>query len=237
MTFLQLVQRLVAECASAQSISSIVSQTGEALRFVNWASQAWTEIQAMHDDWEFLRSSSLLGSGVSFATVSGTSSYPLGSGAGTVGVTAANFGKWIPDSFRNYATTVGTSSEVFMDPIDFDVWRDAYMYGAMRNVRTRPMAVAIGPDKSLCLGPVPNALYTVTGDYYAAPSTMSVDADTPTGLPSRFHMLIVYKAMQYYAAYEAAPEVQARGNDGWSSLITELEAAYGPKIRMAGARA
>jgi hypothetical protein len=82
-----------------------------------------------------MRSSNILGAGASFVTVAGQASYPLGTGAGTVGIAVDSFGKWDRETFRCYTTTVGTNDEQFLDDIPFDVWRDAYMLGAMRRCR------------------------------------------------------------------------------------------------------
>jgi hypothetical protein len=37
------------------------------------------------------------------------------------------------------------------------------------------------------------------------------------------HLVIVYKAMQFYGLYEAAPEVLMRGNTEFSRLMNQLE--------------
>lgn len=235
MNRLALCQRLVLECGVSGTLSSATGQTGSLGRIVTWIDQGWAELQTKHDDWTFMRSSNLLGAGASFTTVAGTAFYPLGTGAGTCGIAAANFGKWDRDSFRNYTTAVGTSNEMPLDEIPFDTWRDAYMLGAMRSVQTRPVAVAIGPDNSVCLGPPPNALYTVTADYFVAPTAMSADTDTPTGLPGHFHMIIVYDAMRSYAGYESAPEVMQRGQSGYDRLLKQLEALRAPQVSFAGA--
>lgn len=237
MNRLQLCQALIRECAISGSMTTTVNQTGEFGRVVSWIDAAWLELQAAHDDWDFLRSSNILGAGASFTTVSGTVSYPLGTGGGTCGVAAATFGKWDEQSFRCYTTTTGTNDEVFLDPVDFDDWRNAYMYGAMRAVRTRPVVVAIGPGKSVCLGPPPTSAYTVTADYFIAPTAMAADADTPTGLPAAYHMAIVYKAMPKYGYYNAASEVIQRGNEEYRRLIAPLERKYMPRMRTGGALA
>jgi hypothetical protein len=97
--------------------------------------------------------------------------------------------------------------------------------------------IAIGPDDSLNLGPPPTAGYTVTADYYVAPTAMDADDDEPTGLPLPFHMLIVYLAMTYYAAYESAPEVLDRGQAGYAPMMRRLERLHAQPVLMAGALA
>lgn len=222
------------ECAFTGTLSSVTNAPAQLARVVSWVNAAWVEIQTRHDDWEWMRSSRLLGQGVSFATVAGQPSYPLGSGAGTCGVEATSFGKWDRLTFRVNTTSVGYQDETFLDWIPYDAWRDAYMFGAMRSVQTRPVAIAIGPGQTLCLGPPPNALYTVTGDYFVAPTEMVADADVPTGLPDQFHMAIVYLAMTKAASYEAAPELLQRGETEFRKLIARLEALRAPEIFMGG---
>ena len=198
--------------------------------------------------WDWMRASNILrlsttaplGSptaGIQFATVAGQASYPLGTGAGTVGVLPDDFSEWDETTFRNYTTTVGFTDEIPMGIISFDRWRDGYMMNASRNAPTRPTVVAIGPDKSVNVGPPSNGLYTVTGDYFVAPVTMTDDTDTPTGLPTRYHMIIVYRTMIKYGGYAAAPEVYQRGTDENAGMFAQLQTQYAPRFRVAGALA
>ena len=173
-------------------------------------------------------------SSASFTTVAAQSSYPLGTGTGTVGVSVATFGMWDRDTFRNYVTSVGTNSEVFMDFIHYDTWRDSYMYGAMRNTTTRPLQMSISPAKAIVLGPPPTAGYTITGDYFTAPLEMTLDADTPS-LPAQYHMAIVYRAMMSYGGYESAPEVYQRGETEFSKLMRRMTADRLPETTWGGA--
>lgn len=223
MNFLALCQRTATECGVSGTLSTTVSQIGSLGRIVNWVSTAWSELQTKHDDWHFMRSSALLGGGVSFVPVAGIPVIPLGTGAGTVGVIADNFGKWDIRSFRNYTTAAGIANEMFMDDIFYDTWRDSYMLGAMRTVQTRPVVIAAAPNQALCIGPPSNGQYTVYGDYFVAPTVMALDTDVPTNLPVPFHMAIVYDAMRSYAGYEAAPEVLDRGEIGYARLMARLE--------------
>lgn len=205
-----------------------------------------------NDEWDWMRSSNILGAGVSFTTIAGQANYPLGIvgsdfnsdfamdfgfQGGTVGIDPEKFGKWDRDSFRNYTTASGFNDETFMDEVRFDRWRNGYMLGAQRRVQTRPCVIAVAPDQSLCLGPPPNGQYTVTGDYWVAPSEMANDTDLPTGLPTRFHMLIVYRAMMKYGGYESAPEVYQRGSEENAGMYAQLLALRAPRISFAGALA
>ena len=242
MNYLQLCQRMALECGVSGTLVTTAGQQGSLQRIVTWVNQAWNDLQLEHDDWGFMRSSVLLGSsgaggsgaGASFATVAGQASYPLGTGSGTSGVAAASFGKWDADSFRVYSTAQGTQNEWFLDHIRFEEWRNGYMLGAMRSVQTRPVAVAIGPNNEVCLGPPPDGTYTVEGDYFTSPSVLSADTDTPGALPYQYQMAIIYKAMEYYGFYEAASEVIERGQMEYKRILAQLEAIYGPRIHIAG---
>ena len=229
MNYLQLCQRMRQECGiSGTGPSTVVSQTGNLKRIVDWVNTAWIDIQTSHQDWDWMRASA------SFPTVSGQAIYELGTGTGTVGIAAANFGKWDRDTFRNYDTSVGTNSEVFMGFIQYDTWRDSYFYGAQRLTTTRPIDMSITPSKGIALGPPPTAGYTITGDYFYAPLDMTADADVPA-LPAQFQIAIVYRAMMSYGAYEAAPEVYQRGELEFGKLMRRMTADRIPETIWGGA--
>lgn len=226
MTFLELCQRLRSECiASGSGPTSVVAQTGESGRLVNWINDAWMDIQAEHPDWQWLRSS------FSFVTVADQAAYT----PTECGVT--DFGIWKQDSMRCYPTTVGTRGEVFLTPVDYDYWRDQYQFGATRDVRNRPTVVAVAPDTSLALGHTPDATgYTVVGTYFKEPSRMAADADVPT-MPAKHQMAIVYRAMMFYGSYAAAPEVYTRGELEFKRMLRRMEIDRLPRMVTAGALA
>lgn len=237
MNYLQLCQRLMVECGISGSLATTSGQSGELLRVTTWISAAWAEIQGKHDDWGFMRASYLNPQGVtgiagiSFPTVAGR---PVN----TLSQLAINsITKWDQYSFRVYQTAAGVTTETYLDPIDYDDWRDGYMYGALRTVQTRPVAVAISPDLGVCLGPPPDGTYTVEGDFWVDVQQLTADGNIPQGIPTRFHMTIVYEAMKKYAGYEAAQEVMDRAKGEGRPLYTQMEALYAPKINMAAALA
>ena len=243
MNYLQLCQRTAVECgvASGSAIQTafptVIGATGSLGRICGWINDGWTDIQMDHDDWDWMRSSVLLGGGVTFPTIATQASYPLGTTAGTVGVDVDAFGKWARDTLRCYPTASGYAGEIYLQEVPFDVWRDDYMLGARRNVQTRPTVFAVGSDQSICLGPPPDGSYTITGDYFVAPSEMAADIDVPVGIPTRFHMLIVYRAMMKYAGYESAPEVYQRASEENAGMYAQLEALRAPRIGFGGALA
>lgn len=228
MTYLELCNLLIMEAGiTASPMLTVAGQTGEYGRVVNWINRAWLDLQAEHQDWQWLRKST------SFTTVGGQATYRVGAG---LDINLSDFGMWAGDTFRNYVTTVGNIGEIFMTEIDYEDWRNGYQYGALRSTQSRPIVFAIGPDKSINVGPVAADGYTVTGDYYSLPVGLVADSDTPA-LPSQYHIAIVYSAMMMYGAFEAASEVYQRGATYYDTWHKRIMLDRLPQIRMAGALA
>ncbi len=223
MNFLQLAKRLCRECGvSSDNMTTVVGQSGEALRMIEWANAAYLDILGAHQDWGFLRTST------SFTTVAAQASYTPAQ-AGTT-----NFGKWICDSFRNYPTATGTSAEIEMDEIEYEVWRARYQFGSSRTSYSQPSEFCITPAKAIGLGPVPPAGYTVTADYFTCPVEMTVaDASTHV-IPTHYELIIIYRAMMMYGEFESAPEVFSKGEREYKRLMRRMEADYLPEFGMSG---
>lgn len=218
-TYLQLVQRLAVEAGASGSIVTCQGQTGEAARLCTWIQDAYRDVQEVHEDWGFLLQP------VSFATVAQQATYtPTQCGL-------TDFGYWKRGSFRTYITSGTTSTEVFLADSAYNDWRDMYQFGALRTTYMRPVTVAISPyDKSLCLGPVPDSTgYTVVGEYFRKPFELVNDTDTPV-IPDKFQMIIVWRALTYYALYEGAPEALQRGQTEFNRLMRMMEADQLPVL-------
>jgi hypothetical protein len=223
--FLALVNRLKDECGvTGDDLTTVIGATGESRRLVRWINAAWMELQAKHEDWQWMRQS------FSFVTIASQYSYT----AAQAGIT--DFGMWDRYNFRQYNTAAGTNSEVEMTYIGWQQWRDTYLIGANRNTTSMPLVATITPDKQLAIGPVPAAGYTITGYYFQVPSEMALDADIPS-LPTQFHMLIVYEAMKKYAGYEAASEVYQRSVNEGGPLLRQLALSRLPEITLGSALA
>lgn len=225
MNYLALFQRLKLECGVSGSIpSSVLNQQGEMLNLVTWINAAWQDIQNVREDWDWLRTST------SFPTVSGKSQYTIAQANTT------NFGYWDKATFRSYETATGLDDEMMMDNITYDEWRDGYLIGSLRNTSTRPYVMAVAPNKSICLAPVPDGNYTITGDYFSAPTDLVNNTDIPA-MPVKFHIAIVYRAMMSYGAYESAPEVYQRGEVEYNKILRRMMFDQLPEIRTGSALA
>jgi hypothetical protein len=224
-TFLQLTNRLKLECGGTGSdVNDVVGLPAELNRLVIWINAAWMDIQTAREDWEWMRAST------SFQTVAGKAIYtPTECGA-------TNFGSWYPETFRNYDTVAGQHSELFMHVREYESWLDLWQYSSNRVAQTRPLEVAVTPNKSIGLGPTPNGDYTVTGDYFKVASEM-VSKDDKPAMPPQFHIAIVYRAMMSYGGYEGAGEVYQRGELEFKKYMRRLSLSQLPTTMMPGALA
>lgn len=226
MNFLQLVNRARQECGvSGTDLITVAGQVGESGRFVTWVAQAWQDIQTAEETWNWMRAA------FSFTTTNQQATYT----ATQAGITS--FASWKADSCRCYVTASGVQSEMFLDDLPYETWRDTYQYSSFRTTYTRPLAVSVTPDQQLALGPTPdNTGYTIVGEYFTAPTVLALDADTPT-MPERFQMAIVYRAMMSYGAFEVAPEVLMRGQEGYRRTMIALRLNQQPNAAFSGALA
>jgi hypothetical protein len=218
MTFLELVNQTRIECGvSGPPLAAVTGQTGESNRIVSWVRQAWIDIQTSKDDWLFLRKP------FSFNTVAQQWQY-TDTDAGL-----ADFGSWKVDSFRCSSVGQNYADEQLLNYMDWTTYRNLYQYGNMRQTYARPVVVSVTPEKDLAFGSIPDAAYVIDGEYYCQPVALTLATDTPV-IPTRYHMMVVYRAMMYYAGYEAAPEVMARGEAEYRRQYSRMEIEQLPTI-------
>ncbi|NUX58654.1 phage adaptor protein [Paraburkholderia youngii] len=222
MNYVQLVENLRVECGvSGSPLVTVQSLSGELLRLQNWINDAWQMIQLKHQDWYFLRSS------FSFVTTAGVQSYT----PATVGV--PNLDAWNQESVWMYNNALGLADQMPLGRMEWEHFRNMFLRGVQNPMR--PITFAVKPeDKSLWFGAIPDQQYTVSGECWTEPATLSADTDTPA-MPAKFHKLIVLEAMKKYAGYEAANEIMARAMTEGAPLWTQLEIQQLPQVTVAGA--
>lgn len=213
MNCLQLINRARQECGvTGPALTTITGLTGESLRFLDWINAAWVDIQTAHEDWQFMRQP------LQFNTVTSQWQYtPTEVGVG------ATFANWKRDSFRASSVGANYGDEQLLNFMEWNTFRNLYQYANMRNTTARPVVVTIvPPSKNLGLGAIPNQPYVIVGEYYRKPTEFTTATQEPD-LPERFHPMIVYRAMMFYAGYEAATEVYQRGELEFKRLMNRLE--------------
>lgn len=191
-------------------------------RIVAWVNMAWIDVQTEHPNWRWMRASATV------ATTASDNSYAPSEFSTT------NFGHWIPNTFRCYTTSVGQSDEQHLIYMPYDQWRNIYDFGANATQTGRPAHFSVGPDQSVKLGPAPNSTgYTIKADYQKEPSDMSGDSDTPD-MPDEFHVMLVWKALMYYAAFESAPEVYQSAEREYKRHMSKLRLNQLPGMSLPG---
>jgi len=218
MNFLSLAIKLRDECGVTGTDTTVAGASGEWNRLVGWIADAWEDIQMLHEtEWLWMRQS------FSFNTTQHVGEYT----PAMAGIT--DFAEWKLNTVRCYLTSAGIGDEQWLSVMQYDDFRDLYLFNTTRTTYTRPVQVSEAPNKSLLIAPSPELAYTVLGDYQQVATQLASDTDTPA-MPERFHRLIVYKAMMDYANYEAAPEVYGRAAERYKTMKQKLELNQLPTI-------
>lgn len=232
-TFLQLTRKLRQECeiaaASNNIPAAVTGQTGQLKRVVDWTASAWDDIQRRHTNWRWMRR------GFTLPTVAGTASYAYTSATDTDASAAiSRFGHWwahdLEDPFRCYLTSGGVSGEYRLSYMPWEGFK--WIYGIGTQNQGKPAYVSVDHLNKLHIGPKPDAIYTISGDFQRSAQTLAADGDEPE-MPSQFHDLIVYWAMEKYGANSIAQEIFARGRMEANRLMRALEANQLPALELA----
>ena len=207
-TYLKLCQRLRSEAdVPGTGPTTVIGQTGELLKLIQWLDAAYEDVQNYHPNWTFLEDS------ISFSTVVGQSVYTP-TEAGVTDILTLRY-----DDLRIYSL-VGDEQFLFYEP--WDEFRPEYQFASRRTQTGKPTIVTMKPNKSVELWPLPDQIYTFDGQYYKKPDIMTADDDEPI-MPSNFHLVIVWRALMLYGASEGAPDVYAHGKTEYSKLMRKLE--------------
>lgn len=204
--YLQLCQKMTRDLGMSTTIAAVTSQTGMAQKIVEWIADADEYVQTLYADWNFLWSQ------FSTSTIAGTRAYSAPS----------DLGEWDRDSFYLDYTT---DSYVHLSFIDYLTWRQAFRQGTHSN--EKPSSFVIAPNKSIYLEGIPDAAYTLTADYWKAPTRMTENTST-SNIPTRFERIIIARAKIYYAEHEEFPNVFELATNEYDSLLKQLESAELP---------
>lgn len=227
MNFLKIVQALHRESTdSGTGPETVVSQTGEYARKVAWCADGYTQLQQEMDNWLWLRKSFYVD------TVAGDGAYAYTDCTDTVTAMAiARFARWYQGRYdwKCYLSSTGVSGEYFLQWLEWEDFR--YLYRRGTQTDGQPVHVSSDPTMAFVLGPKPNAVYRVNGDYQKGPQVLALDADEPE-MPSRFHALVWLEGLSRYGGNRVAPEAMLRAVEEGGRLRAALELNQLPRFRM-----
>lgn len=234
-TFLELCQRTASECStSLTGPSDTTTQSGRLLQIVRWVNSSWIDIQTKHDNWRFMRAS------FTVDTTSGDGKYLITECtdvATSAALTVAGFRCWVNDPdvpFKAYLVSSGVGTEYDLSFADYGEWYSTWNFGSPTNAPPRDWTY--DHDRGILLGPKPDGIYRVRGEYMKAATLLSGDSDEPE-MPAEYRMAIVYGAMMKYGRYNAAPEVYADGERGYNRLMREMSRTQRPRPKVGGSLA
>jgi hypothetical protein len=236
-TFLELCQKTARECGVGGSTDAapkpltVIGQIGELNRIVAWVNDAYIEIQDARD-WRWLRKK------FTVDTADGVNTYAPGVVTDVDDAALiTRFKSWRLDDRLNppklFLTSSGVESQVFLSWTRWDNFAYLYETGALQNQTSQPVHITVNPKDEIQLGIAPNDIYTVSGEYHKSPQILTADADVPE-MPSQYHNLIMYQAMEWYGYHEVAPEVIARAEKGINRIMNQLRKNQETPFRVGG---
>jgi len=228
-TYLALINKLALESkvtSSASAVAAVTSQVGMAARFVKWIADAHRDIQGSHDNWRWMRS------GFTVQTVAGDGIYAGTDCTDTLASAAVTrFGRWITHDNEGrsnvtcYLTSAGVPGERTLIWLPWSRFRFLYRRATQNN--NPPIHFSVDPQDNLVIGPKPEAVYTVNGEYQRSALVLANAGDTPE-FHSDFHDLVVWYALDKYGRTAIAPEIVGRAQMESSRLMRQLESSQLP---------
>ena len=219
MDLLALVQSLHQEAKLAgREPAATAGQSGRAADLVRWTIEAWNDIQRGRDGkWKWLRGD------FNFDTVANTASYASTAVTDTQDAVAiSRFRAWDLDSREPTLIFLSADGKVSERELFIEKW-DHFRALYVRSTHTAgyPGSIVADWNDSLFLGPTPNAVYRVTGNYWKSNQLLAADADIPA-MPVDYHMLIVWRAITKYGYNTVSREVLARAQSEGAPLYDAL---------------
>ena len=130
-----------------------------------------------------------------------------------------------------YLKATGVSDEGALREISWQRWRTSYGRGSQTN--NYPAEYAISPAGEFSLGPIPDDIYTVQGEYRQSAVVLAADGDIP-GAPAAFHGIIVWRALMMLAEFDEAVEQRAAAVIKYAALLEDLQRDQLPVISLGG---
>ncbi len=219
MNFLEMAQMVRQEVGgSGTGPTTVVGQTGEYKRIVDWVAQADRDVQRRHNEWKFMRGSFTIN------TVANDPSYAYGDTTPAI----TTFRDWRWTTFKIRLASSGLGSETELPFIDYQTYLDINVGNQSASM---PQCFTVGNAMEILLWPKPDNVYVITGEYQKSSVAMTANADTPV-YPEEYHMLAVYKAREKYGIYTGAQEQISFGKQEYKNMLKEMRRTQLPRIQL-----
>lgn len=202
---------------------SVTGQTGRAADLVRWYADAWGDVQRERDGkWKWLKGRFIVD------TVASTQEY--GSSDCTdleTGDDIARFRGWVLEKANPpfiYRVSDGVTKQSELGLADWERFRRTYIRATP--TPAAPTYITADEHNSLWLGPNPDDVYRVTGEYWKSNQTLAANDDEPE-CPEDYHMLIVYRALTKYGYDQVAQEILSKAAFEGQALYNALSENQG----------
>lgn len=202
-TYLQLCQETQAACEiSGTSITSVTGQTGILADLVRWVADADVAIQREAINWDFLYDDTF-----SVSTVADSAGYNKPS----------DLGQWDLATFYLDRTS---NNYIQLTQVDYREWFNRYGVGVQTS--QQPSNFVIRPNKNIILYSQPDAVYTLTANYWKTAQRMTSNGDFSL-IPEAYIRCIIAKAKMYYAISEEADTIYIEAKSEYDEVLSELK--------------
>ena len=210
MNYLQLVQRLHRESGrSTAAPTTVVNANERHARLFDWVADAWRNLQ-IEREWRWMRTT------LDVALTVGKQTY-TGAELG-----ATRFRRWRldDDTYNPWLYIDGSPNTLWpLQYTQLDEFRELYVYRTWG--ATTPVAWTFDEANQLIVGPQPALAYKLRMEFWKSPTDLAADVDAPD-MPEEFHLLLMWRALQEVAKFDAAPEVLARAEKNHAGLMHRL---------------
>lgn len=225
MNFLALCKAVARDSGTVAGIpnfTTVASASGRIEQVIGWTADAWIDIQNERNDWLWMRQT------FEKALIADTPAYTPASWSMT------RVSRWLEDRI-NYRTmtlydpAIGREDEGTLAFISYDCWRETYDRGVHDN--QRPSHWSISPTNEFLVGPTPDKVYNVRGEYRLKPQVLALDDDIPE-MPEEYHRLIVVEAIRLMARSDEAMSALATYGTQYDRLRNALVREQTPQVDM-----
>jgi len=196
---------------------------------VRWIAQSWLEIQDDQQDWDFMRTKGV------FDLVEGQAQYEI-----PLQVDLADY-----DGLRPFVAPVQSRYILIADGAVSPMQRNHCYYvqpelyfghfDRLEIAPGLPYRYTFTSNGCILFDPAPGKdSYKAEFRYRRLPQEFVEDTDTPTGLPPKFHMLIVYRAMGYYSGFDETEPQMARAVRLDKRMMNKLRIEQLPEYMVPG---